>query len=171
MVGSGGEEASAGNSGVGASNGTGGEVGVGGQGGGSGNADAGTHPVTGGDQAVSCPAADYHAVLMGQYRSTLGAHDVGATVDFSVSTSGVTTGSFAGPGGAKATVAGTVDCATGMLTATIENGAYQLGLVTVQFSGTFDGDYDQTASAFSGMWSMTESGSTTNGGNGPWSTE
>ncbi len=171
MVGGGGEETSTGNFGIGGSSGTGGDVGGGGQGNGSGDVDAGVHPGASGDQAVSCPAGDYHAVLMGQYRSTFGTHDVGATVDFSVDTSGMASGSFAGPGGAKATVAGTVDCATGTLTAMIEDGAYQIGLATVQFSGTFDGDYDRTAGTFSGTWSMTESGSASNGGNGPWSTE
>jgi hypothetical protein len=172
LVGTGGGEASGGTPGVGGSSDTGGNFGVGGQGDGSGgNADASTPSGIGGDRALHCPAGDYHAVLTGPYRSALGTRDVGATIDFSVSSSGGTTGSFAGPGGAKATVTGMLDCSSGALTSKIENGAYGIGLSMAHFSGTFDGTYSQATGTFGGMWTMTEAGSTTNGGNGPWSTQ
>jgi hypothetical protein len=173
IAGSGGEAASSGDPGAGGSSDTGGRVGIGGQAAGSGgNADAGVAVGTGGGtQAAGCPEGDYHAVLTGQYRSSLGTNDVGATVDFSVSASGAATGSFTGPGNAKATVTGMVDCSSGALTANIENGTYGVGLAMAHFSGTLDGTYSQSTSMFGGMWTMTEPGSTTNGGTGSWSTQ
>jgi hypothetical protein len=158
--------------GAGGSGDTGGAGGMGGRvGGGGSHADAGVNRGTGGDQIVRCPEGDYHAVLTGDYRSALGARDVGATIDFSIGTSGAATGTFTGPGNAKATVTGMLDCATGALTATIEDGAYQVGFTTAHFSGTFDGTYYQATGMFGGMWTVKEAETTTNGGSGPWSTQ
>lgn len=154
--------------GAGGAHDSGGDVGAGGQeaAGGAGGRDTGT----GGAPPASCPVGEYHAVLEGPYRSLGGTNDVNATIDFAVAESGATTGSFAGPGGAKATVTGSVDCATRMLTAKIENGAYLLGPLQTKFSGTFDGNYDASVSGFDGTWSIKENGSDTNGGIGTWST-
>jgi hypothetical protein len=80
------------------------------------------------------------------------------------------TGAFAGPGGAKATVTGSMNCSTRELTAKIEDGSYVLLVVPVRFSGTFDGTYDSGANVFEGMWAMTESGTANSGGTGPWTT-
>lgn len=151
---------------------TGGRDGAGGMvGGGGSHPDAGANAGSAGAQVVRCPEGDYHAVLTGDYRSALGTRDVGATIDFSISASGAATGSFNGPGNAKAMVAGMLDCSSGALTTTIEEGAYQVGFATAHFSGTFDGTYYQATGMFGGMWTMKEAESTTNGGSGPWSTQ
>ncbi len=167
-AGAAGEGTSAGASGSGdtGGNGGGGQPGAGGS-----HSDAGMNAGTGGDRSVRCPEGDYHAVLTGDYRSALGTRDVGATVDFSISASGAATGSFNGPGGAKAMVMGMLDCSSGALTTTIEGGAYQVGFTTAHFSGTFDGTYYQATGMFGGMWTVKETESTTNGGTGPWSTQ
>ena len=56
-------------------------------------------------------------------------------------------------------------------TAKIEDGAYPFGLTMTRFSGSFDGNYHRVAGTFGGMWTITEAGSATNGGTGPWSTK
>jgi hypothetical protein len=179
-------EASGGDVGAGGSDGAGGDVGaggtdIGGAGGdvGAGGADAGLRAGgansgdrggAGGTPTATCPTGDYHAVLTGPYRSTAGTKDIGATIDFSVSDTGAAKGTFAGPGGAKAAVAGSVDCSTGMLNASIDNGVYLIALATVRFSGTFDGTYDSRGGTFDGTWTVMESGAAGNGGTGTWST-
>lgn len=162
-------EAATGGAGV-AGAGSGGDPGSGGQGGTGGEVGTSGDRGSGGSAVVECPSGKYHAVLTGPYRTSTGTRDVGATVDFNVTGAGVVMGSFAGPGGAKATVAGSMDCSTRKLTATIEDGSYQLLIVTVHFSGTFDGTYDSSGDAFDGTWAMTETGTANSGGMGPWST-
>jgi hypothetical protein len=152
-----GAEVGAGGTSAGGDDGAGGDLGAGGLG-------------TGGFQSVTCPQGGYHAVLTGPYRSGLGSNDIGATIDFSVTASGTVMGSFTGRGTAKATVTGSLDCASGVLSARIENGSYNLGLQMTRFSGSFDGTYDPSTSSFDGTWTITESGAANNGGTGPWTT-
>lgn len=175
--GEGGQESSGGAPGIGGSSETGGNTGAGGQGGrdagvvsASGGADAGARGGAAGSGAITCPAGNYRAVLTGPYRSGLGSNDIGATVDFSVAESGAVQGTFMGAGGAMATVTGSVDCATRALTATVDDGAYGIGIAQARFSGTFDGTYDPVGARYSGMWAIMESNNPNDGGTGVWST-
>ena len=165
-----GGEAATGGAGTGGSTGSGGGPATGGHGGSRGERDAGGDGGAGGSGAVECPDGKYHAVLTGQYRGSAGTRDVGATIDFTVTREGTVTGTFAGPGGAKATVAGSMNCSTNELTSKIEDGSYNLVIVPVRFSGTFDGTYDSSGNSFEGMWAMTESSGASSGGTGPWTT-
>jgi hypothetical protein len=131
--------------------------------------DAG-HGGTGGTSTFPCPTGHFTGMLTGPYTSLTGTRDIGASIDFSVNINGSVTGTFSGPGPAKATLNGSVDCATGVLTVGIENGTYP-GVLggTTKFSGTLGGQYNVDAGAFvQGTWTITES-SKNNGGTGTWS--
>ena len=163
-------EAATGGASVGGSNASGGAPGTGGKDGSGGVVATGGDPGSGGSGPVECIEGKYQAVLTGLYRASTGTRDVGATIEFAVTSAGAVTGAFMGQGNAKATVTGSMDCSTRQLTAKIEDGSYQLLIVPVRFSGTFDGTYDSSADAFDGTWAITENGSANSGGTGPWST-
>jgi hypothetical protein len=113
----------------------------------------------------------FRGKLAGPYTSIIGANDINSTVSFSIDSAGAVTGTYAGPNGSKATLAGSVDCASGELSVRIEKGTYSLAPfpAVVSFSGTLTGRYNPTTRTFTnGAWKITESASATNGGSGTW---
>jgi hypothetical protein len=185
FTGTGAESATGGFLGTGATNATGGTFGSGGagtggvSGSGTGGRSSGGVPQlfpdagrggTGGTSFV-CPTGHFTGMLQGPYTSLTGTREIGASIDFSVNINGSVTGTFTGPGPSKATLNGSVDCSTGVLTVNIENGTYP-GVLggTTKFSGTLGGQYNVDANAFvQGTWTITESSNKSNGGTGTWS--
>ena len=151
---------------------TGGTPGSGGASGGGGGAaiDSGS-PGKDPPAPAPCPAGQYKGKLSGTYVSGFSRADVGATIDFSVDSSGPVTGSYKGPNGAAATLSGTLDCSTGELSVNIQSGSYSLSPLpgTASFDGTISGRYSRDSSAFvDGTWTIEEPGSSLNGGTGTW---
>src|SRR4029079_8859495 len=93
----------------------------------------------GGDATVTeCPHGEYAGVLTGRYRSSSGANPIAADIAFTIDAQGKAAGTFPGTGDnmARAQLAGAIDCATGVLTLTIEKGTYPVANARVAFRGT-----------------------------------
>jgi hypothetical protein len=118
----------------------------------------------------TCPVGSYKGKLTGTYTSSNGltSADVGSTITFSVASDGSITGKYAGPVNSKGTLTGMVDCSSGKTIIAVA-GTYGAGLLSVQFNGTLDATYSSTQSLFiGGTWTLTEPGSSVDGGQGPW---
>jgi hypothetical protein len=125
----------------------------------------------------SCPAGHFAGTYTGKYTSPVGLGSVTSVtdghVDFTVDASGQVSGKFTGTTtpSSKADIAGTLDCATGKLTADLTNGSYTVktGLVstTYDYTGTLTGAFDGAKASFAGAWTVRESGRNASG-SGTW---
>lgn len=123
----------------------------------------------GGMLQVVCPSGQFKGNFSGPYKSLTGTNEIGASIAFAVDGKGSVSGTFTGPGNAKATLAGKVDCTSGVLTVSIEEGSYPGVFGNVSFSGTLGGQYSTTSRTFvNGTWDITEPSSSGNGGTGTW---
>lgn len=123
----------------------------------------------GGGPPLLCGTGHYKSKMSGPYTSITGTKEIGASIDFTVGDTGTVTGTFAGPGNAKATISGAVDCSTGVLAANIVGGTYPVGALTVKFNGTLAAAYDTGLSGFvGGTWTIKEPATARNGGSGTW---
>jgi hypothetical protein len=130
---------------------------------------AGATSGTGGTTSTECPSGDYSGKLKGPYTTSAGTKDIGASILFAVDSSGAVTGSFMGPGNAKAKLTGRVDCTTGVLAIDVQNGTYPVGPLSVSFTGTIGGRYSGVSQTFvDGTWDLTERNNPGNGGTGTW---
>jgi hypothetical protein len=128
----------------------------------------------GGSPPVTCPTGQFSGPWNGQYsRGGLPTSTTG-TLNLSVDASGAISGAWTGtaPVDSSADIVGVIDCATGALTATIDNGTYS-GFFPLPISGTFSGEltgeFDPVSGSFTaGVWTVTESNGIY-GGSGTWS--
>ncbi len=128
---------------------------------------------TGGDPPIDCPVGQYRGDWSGPYTAFMLQVDASGTVEFTVDASGNVTGEFRGtsPSSSQADIVGTMNCATGMLSANLVDGSYRVSLpfpVTVRFTGTLNGTFDPGSNSFSGDWTVVESNAAY-GGQGSWS--
>jgi hypothetical protein len=128
---------------------------------------------TGGSPSPECLVGTYSGAWTGQYsRGQLQTTTMG-TVELTIDASGGVTGVWIGTSLLESTanVVGSIDCATGALTARIEDGSYSSGFpfqVSGTFAGQLDGTLDPTSGSFTdGVWSVSEPNAI-DGGSGTW---
>jgi hypothetical protein len=124
------------------------------------------------DAREQCPSGHYTGTLTGPYRTTLSTTTFMARLEFTIEPAGTIAGTLVGTSDttSRATLSGSVNCKTGEVSMSIDNGTYRSGILgTTQYVGTMTAAFDSSRSSFTnGKWEITEPNSTGTG-SGTWS--